>query len=84
MKFLDYLESLGYKNSWAILNARDYGVPQNRERVFCISELNGENKFEFPKSRELKLKLYDILEKNVDSKYYLKNNQVMDTPFEQE
>ncbi|RHU11435.1 DNA cytosine methyltransferase [Lachnospiraceae bacterium AM25-27] len=84
LKFLDYLESLGYKNSWAILNARDYGVPQNRERVFCISELNGENKFEFPKSRELKLKLYDILEKNVDSKYYLKNNQVMDTPIEQE
>ena len=68
LKFLDYLESLGYKNSWAILNARDYGVPQNRERVFCISELNGENKFEFPKSRELKLKLYDILEKNVDRK----------------
>ena len=84
LKFWDYRESLGYKNSWAILNARDYGVPQNRERVFCISELNGENKFEFPKSRELKLKLYDILEKNVDSKYYLKNNQVMDTPIEQE
>lgn len=36
---------------------------KNRERVFCISELNDENKFEFPKSRELKLKLYDILEK---------------------
>ena len=91
LKFLDYLESLGDIGYDIIddlrvakVNASDYGVPQNRERVFCISELNGENKFEFPKSRELKLKLYDILEKNVDSKYYLKNNQVMDTPIEQE
>ena len=84
LKFLEYLESLGYKNSWAVLNARDYGVPQNRERVFCISELNGENEFEFPESIELKLKLYDILEKNVDSRYYLRNGQVMDTPIKQE
>ena len=66
LKFLDYLESLGYKNSWTVLNARDYGVPQNRERVFCISELNGEKKFEFPKPIKLKFKLYDILEENVD------------------
>ena len=42
LKFLDYLEKLGYKNSWAVLNARDYGIPQNREQVFCISELEAE------------------------------------------
>lgn len=84
LKFLDYLESLGYTNSWEILNARDYGIPQNRERVFCISELNGEKKFEFPKPTELRFKLYDILEKNVDEKFYLRNGQVMDTPIEQE
>ncbi|MDY5928493.1 MAG: DNA (cytosine-5-)-methyltransferase, partial [Candidatus Onthovivens sp.] len=35
-KWLEYLESLGYKNYWKVLNAKDYGIPQNRERVFCI------------------------------------------------
>ena len=84
LNFLEYLESLGYKNSWAILNARDYGIPQNRERVFCISELNGDKEFEFPEPVELKLKLYDILEKNVDDRYYLRNGQVMERPIEQD
>lgn len=84
LKFLEYLESLGYTNSWAVLNARDYGIPQNRERVFCISELHGKKKFEFPEPIELKCKLYDILEKNVDDRYYLKNNQVLDEPICQE
>ena len=67
----------------SIVNARDYGVPQNRERP-CISELNGEKKFEFPKPIKLKFKLYDILEENVDERYYLRNGQVMDRPIEQE
>lgn len=84
LKFLEYLESLGYKNSWKILNARDYGIPQNRERVFCISELHGENYFEFPEPVKLRFKLYDILEKDVDDRYYLGNGQVMDVPIEQE
>ena len=84
LKFLEYLESLGYKNSWAVLNARDYGVPQNRERVFCISELDAKQNFVFPDPIELKFKLNDILEKDVDERYYLKNNQVMDKPIEQE
>lgn len=84
IKFLDYLESLGYKNSWKVLNARDYGIPQNRERVFCISELHGKDKFEFPEPINLRYKLYDILEKEVDNRYYLKNGQLMDVPIEQE
>ena len=84
LKFLDYLESLGYKNSWAILNARDYGIPQNRERVFCISELDAKRNFVFPEPRELKFQLDDILEKDVDEKYYLKNGQVTDKPINQE
>lgn len=84
LKFLDYLESLGYKNSWAILNARDYGVPQNRERVFCISELESKRDFVFPEPIELKFKLEDILEKDVDEKYYLNNGQVTDKPIKQE
>lgn len=84
LKFLDYLESLGYKNSWAILNARDYGVPQNRERVFCISELESKRDFVFPEPTELKFKFDDILDKDVDERYYLKNGQVMDKPIKQE
>lgn len=84
LKFLDYLESLGYKNSWAVLNARDYGVPQNRERVFCISELGAKRNFVFPEPIEMKFKLYDILEEDADERYYLKNNQVLDKPIEQE
>ena len=84
LKFLDYLESLGYTNNWAILNARDYGIPQNRERVFCISELESKRDFVFPEPIELKFKFEDILEKDVDGKYYLKNGQVTDKPINQE
>ena len=84
LKFLDYLESLGYTNNWAILNARDYGIPQNRERVFCISELKSKRDFVFPEPIELKFKLDDILEKNVDEKFYLNNGQVTDKPINQE
>lgn len=84
LKFLDYLESLGYTNNWAILNARDYGIPQNRERVFCISELESKRNFVFPEPIELKFKLEDILEKDVDEKYYLNNGQVTDKPIKQE
>lgn len=84
LKFLEYLESLGYKNSWKILNARDYGIPQNRERVFCISELKSDKDFEFPEPVDLRFKLYDILEKDVDDRYYLGNGQVMDVPIEQD
>lgn len=84
LKFLDYLEGLGYKNSWAVLNARDYGVPQNRERVFCVSELGAKEHFIFPEPIELKSKLEDILDKDVDERYYLKNGQVIDKPIKQD
>lgn len=83
-QFLNYLERLGYKNSWAVLNARNYGIPQNRERVFCISEYQGEQEFLFPNPIDLKFKLYDILEKNVADTYYLKNGQVMSHPIKQD
>lgn len=84
LKLLKYLESLGYKNSWAVLNARDYGIPQNRERVFCISELGSKKRFDFPEPKELEVKLYDLLDKDVDERFYLNKNQVMDEPIEQE
>ena len=66
------------------MNAKDFGVPQNRERVFCISEYEGDKEFVFPNTIDLKVKLYDVLEKKVSDSYYLKNNQFMDKPIEQE
>lgn len=70
-KWLDFLESIGYETKWEVLNAKDYGVPQNRERVFAVSRL-GKNNFEFPRKVELKKTLKDILEKgNIPEKYYI-------------
>ena len=59
--YLEAMEQLGYKNYYQVLNAKDYGIPQNRERVFTISIL-GDESFEFPEKQELKLKLKDMLE----------------------
>ena len=137
--YLDIMESLGYKNYYQVLNAKDYGIPQNRERVFTVSirkdiqvsneikpsvrknferekqEISKTNKeiyqcecesgwqdnkvgikvsptirannnntfilednidFEFPPKQELKLKLKDMLEDNVDEKYYLSDKMI--------
>lgn len=73
--YLNKMEELGYKNYYQVLNAKDYGIPQNRERVFTISILGNEN-FEFPPKQELKLKLKDMLEDNVDEKYYLSDKMI--------
>ena len=70
-EWLDFLESIDYETKWEVLNAKDYGVPQNRERVFAVSHL-GKNNFEFPKKIELKKSLKDLLEKdNIPEKYYI-------------
>lgn len=75
-RWLAFLKSLGYSNYWQILNAKDYGIPQNRERVFCVS-IRGEHKpFKFPKKRELKLRLRDMIDEVVDEKYYLKESTI--------
>ena len=70
---LNDLSELGYKNYWKVLNAKDYGIPQNRERVFIISIRNdiAISNFSFPQTIPLLLKLKDLLEDNVDEKYYL-------------
>lgn len=68
------LENMGYKNYWKILNGKDFGMPQNRERVFMVSLLDG-GEFNFPEGFELKKRLKDILEYNVDEKYYLTNDK---------
>lgn len=71
-KFITFLESMGYNNYWKILNAKNFGVPQNRERIIMISILKEyDNNFKFPKSSELSISLKDILEKEVDNKYYI-------------
>lgn len=75
-KWIDRLSELGYESTWKVLNAKDFGVPQNRERVFMVSLLNEERMFHFPKKLKLEKRLKDILEENVDEKYYLKEEQV--------
>lgn len=70
-KWLDWLEGQGYTNYWQVLNAKDYGIPQNRERVFCVSILGEHSPYAFPGKQELTIRLKDILEDDVDEKYYL-------------
>lgn len=71
------LEELGYKNYWKVLNAKDYGVPQNRERVFVVSiRKDLSQTYMFPEPVPLKMRLKDLLEKEVDEKYYLPNEKV--------
>ncbi|MDO5555831.1 MAG: DNA (cytosine-5-)-methyltransferase [Clostridia bacterium] len=67
------IEDLGYNNYWRVLNAKDYGIPQNRERVFIVSIRKDIDKcsFNFPDKQFLKIRLKDLLESNVDEKYYL-------------
>ena len=73
-KWLDFLESLGYVNYWQDLNAKNYGIAQNRERCFMFSFL-GEYNYHFPEPTPLTKHLKDCLEDNVDEKYYLNNEK---------
>lgn len=70
---LESLEQAGYNNYWQVLNAKDYGIPQNRERVFIVSIRKDIDTgcFQFPKGFPLELRLKDMLEETVDEKYYL-------------
>lgn len=73
-KWLDFLEGLGYTNYWQDLNAKNYGVAQNRNRCFMFSFL-GNYSYEFPEPIQLKKKLKDYLEDDVDEKYYINNEK---------
>lgn len=75
-EWLSFLESLGYKNYWKDLNAKDYGVPQNRNRCFMFSFL-GDYNYEFPKPIELTKCVKDILEPEVEEKHYLKSDKAI-------
>ena len=75
-EWLTALEELGYTNYWQVLNAKDFGIPQNRERVFCVSILGEHEPYEFPEKETLELRLKDILEDEVDEKFYLDDDKV--------
>ncbi len=66
-----YLESLGYKNFYKVLNGKNYNVPQNRERIFLLSIRNCNEDYVFPNEIPLTTKLGDLLEPNVADKYFL-------------
>jgi DNA (cytosine-5)-methyltransferase 1 len=70
LRWLRTLEMMGYQNFYQVLNAKDYGVPQNRERVFVVSIL-GCQQYLFPNPIKLTKRLKDVLERDVDEKYYL-------------
>lgn len=80
-EWLKVLENLGYSNYWQVLNAKDYEIPQNRERVFCVSILNSTKPFVFPEPIELPIKLKDLLESKVDERFYLSPEQVAKIKF---
>ena len=73
-KWISFLESKGYSNYWQDLNAKNYGVAQNRNRCFMVSIL-GNYKYEFPKPIELTKRMKDYLEDEVDEKYYINNEK---------
>lgn len=76
--FTDELEEYGYNVYWKVLNAKDYGIPQNRERVYLIfikKELDN-GKFKYPEPFDNGIRLKDILESEVDEKFYISENKV--------
>lgn len=70
--WLQFLRNKGYHNFWQDLNSKDYGIPQNRERCFCVSILS-ENfiEYEFPRPVKLETVMKDYLEEQVDEKFYI-------------
>lgn len=75
---LNILDGYGYNSYWKVLNAKDYGIPQNRERVFVISIRKDidDGTFKFPEKFPLELRLKDMLEETVDEKFYLTPKQI--------
>ena len=71
-----YEDSLGYYVYYKVLNTKDYGIPQNRERIFIVGFRDEKHSFKFPKKTPLELKLKDILQDNPDSKYNLSDERI--------
>ena len=77
LKWQNELASYGYSNFAKVLNSRDFGVPQNRERIFMVSILDENASYHFPEPFPLDKRLKDVLEEDVDEKYYL-SKKLMD------
>lgn len=71
----DIFLELGYDIHFRVLNSKDYGIPQNRERLFCVG-FKKKTKFEFPAPIQLEYKMYDFLEDYINTKYFLKEKGV--------
>lgn len=74
-EWVAFLDSMGYKTKWQVLNTKDFGIPQNRARCFAVSVL-GDYYYDMPHGFPLKKRLKDVLEKNVDDSYYLKDETI--------
>lgn len=76
--YIETMNVLGYNSYYQVLNVKDYGIPQNRERVYTVSIRKDIDKgtFLFPEKEELKLRLKDMLEEEVDKKYYLSESGI--------
>lgn len=76
--WIRWLDSIGYNTYYQVLNSKHYGIPQNRERIFAVSIRKDidDGKFKFPEQIPLTTRLKDVLEKNVDEKYYLSGDKV--------
>lgn len=76
--WIRWLDSIGYNTYYQVLNSKHYGISQNRERIFAVSIRKDidDGKFKFPEQIPLTTRLKDILEKNVDEKYYLSGDKV--------
>ena len=75
--YLEIMDKLGYNSYYKVLNAKNYGIPQNRERVFTVSiRKDIDEGYEFPEEIKLTKKLKDVLEKSVDEKYYLSDKLI--------
>lgn len=79
-KWIEFLESKGYTNKWCMLNAKEVGypepIPQNRNRCFMVSVLDPKCDIVLPEKTERTMVLKDLLEHNVDEKYYLSEKQI--------
>ena len=73
-RWILFLRNLGYSNFYGDLNAKDFGVPQNRERCFMVSML-GKYDFQFPKTIPLEKVINDILEEEVEEKYFIRSEK---------
>lgn len=75
-RWIDWLSQQGYRNFYQVLNAKNYGIPQNRERVFMVSILDSDAAYSFPEPFPLEKRLVDVLEDKVDESYYLSDDRV--------